>query len=139
MTTAIIGRTNDESPWEQPLSVYGPAPFVVTDNQLDRAPYTDRDGFEDDVMDALDPGDLDEMEYTALVDAVVNVFIAFADWTNGTWKGTDVPLLLDNVDEDDFWTIVSDMDEDVFWFDVSPEGSAVRWRRPATLSAATRT
>ena len=110
MTMATIDRTNDESPLERPRPVYGPAPFVVTDNQLDRAPYTGRDGFEDDVMDALDPGDLDEMEYTALVDAVVNVFIAFADWTNGTWEGTDVPLLLDNVDNDDFWAVVADED-----------------------------
>lgn len=125
MTTAIIDRTNDESPLERPRSVYGPAPFVVTDNQLDRAPYTDRDGFEDDVMDALDPGYWNEMDYTALVDAVVDVFIAFADWTNGTWEGTDVPLLLDNVDEDDFWTIVADLDEDVFWTDVEVEDSAI--------------
>ena len=110
MTMATIGRTNDESPWEQPLSVYGPAPFVVTDNQLDRAPYTDRDGFEDDVMAALDPSFWNEMDYTALVDAVVDVFIAYADWTNGTWEGTDVPLLLDNVDNDDFWAVVADED-----------------------------
>ena len=110
MTTAIIDRTNDESPLERPRSVYGPAPFVVTDNQLDRAPYTDRDGFEDDVMAALDPSFWNEMDYTALVDTVVDVFIAFADWTNGTWEGTDVPLLLDNVDNDDFWAVVADVD-----------------------------
>ena len=110
MTMATIDRTNDESPLERPRSVYGPAPFVVTDNQLDRAPYTDRDGFEDDVTAALDPSFWNEMDYTTLVDAVVDVFIAYADWTNGTWEGTDVPLLLDNVDEDDFWAVVADED-----------------------------
>lgn len=82
------------------MEIKSQLPFNVSCEEGSMTSYSSRHELDDalEMYNCNQPGLLDNES----LEAVADYLSAYADYVNGVWEGTDIPLNIDTIDGDDF-------------------------------------